>query len=118
MTRFILSAFVVGAGIVLAVPALAQSPRGDAARGKQIFMTDGCYECHGTRGAGGGFTGPRLAPNPPSFAAVKAQLRHPARRMPPYTAKVISDAQIADIYAYLKSIPAGRPASQIPLLNQ
>jgi mono/diheme cytochrome c family protein len=37
--------------------------------------------------------------------------------MPVYTAAVISDAQIADIVAYLQSIPRGQPAQDIPLLN-
>ena len=31
--------------------------------------------------------------------------------MPVYTAAVISDAQIADIVAYLQSIPRGKPAA-------
>jgi len=108
---------VVLCGLVFALPAPAQ-PQTDMARGKQLYMNDGCYACHGTRGAGGGIAGPRLAPNPPPLEAVKAQLRHPASRMPPYSAQVLSDGQIADIYAYLKSIPAGKSASQIPLLQQ
>ncbi len=118
MSRFMLSACLIGACFLLSVPALAQSSSGDATKGEQIFMTHGCYECHGTQGAGGGIAGPRIAPSPPSLAIVTAQLRHPARRMPPYSAKVISDTQIADIYAYLKSIAPGRQASEIPLLNQ
>jgi hypothetical protein len=36
--------------------------------------------------------------------------------MPPYTSKVVSDAELADIYAYLQSIPTPPPASSIPLL--
>jgi hypothetical protein len=37
--------------------------------------------------------------------------------MPPYTAKVASDQDLADIYAYLKSFPTPPPAKDIPLLN-
>jgi len=37
--------------------------------------------------------------------------------MPPYTTKVLSDAQLEDIYAFLKSIPAARPLKDIPLLD-
>jgi mono/diheme cytochrome c family protein len=80
-------------------------------------MKDKCYTCHGTRGAGGGIAGPKLAPDPLPLEAIEVQLRQPASRMPPYSPEVISDAQIADIYAYLKSIPAGKPASQISLLK-
>ena len=38
--------------------------------------------------------------------------------MPAYTDKVVSDQEVADIYAYLKSLPAPRPVKDIPLLNQ
>ena len=40
------------------------------------------------------------------------------RRMPPYTEKVLTDAQLADLFAYVKSMPASPPADQIPLLNR
>lgn len=93
------------------------APAGSADKGKQLFLRDGCYACHGTRGAGGGIAGPQLAPNPPPFAAMLLQLRSPAYRMPLYNRKVLSDPEAADIYAYLKSIPAGRAASRIKLLN-
>jgi mono/diheme cytochrome c family protein len=36
--------------------------------------------------------------------------------MPPFTEKVISDAQLSDIRAYLASVP--EPAREIPLLQQ
>jgi mono/diheme cytochrome c family protein len=116
MVRFMPGVGVVLCGLAIAFGALAQSPP-DAARGKQLFMNDGCYECHGTQGAGGGIAGPPLAPDVFPLEAIKIQLRRPASRMPPYSQDVLSDAQIADIYAYLKSIPAGKPASRIPLLQ-
>ena len=37
--------------------------------------------------------------------------------MPPYEPKILSDKQAADIYAYLKSVPDGKPVAEIPLLN-
>jgi mono/diheme cytochrome c family protein len=83
-----------------------------------MFLTDGCYQCHGTTGAGGGIAGPRLAPNPLPFEGVKAKLRTASGRMPVYSAAVITDAQIVDIVAYLQSIPSGQPAKDIPLLNR
>jgi mono/diheme cytochrome c family protein len=83
-----------------------------------MFLADGCYQCHGTTGAGGGIAGPRLAPNPLPFEGVKAKLRTASGRMPVYSAAVITDAQIADIVAYLQSIPSGQPAKDIPLLNR
>ena len=116
MNRFIPSTVVVLCGLTLATAAFAE-PQGNAARGKELFMKDKCYTCHGTRGAGGGIAGPQLAPNVLPLEAIKIQLRQPASRMPPYSQEVVSDGQIADIYAYLKSIPAGKPASEIPLLK-
>jgi mono/diheme cytochrome c family protein len=98
--------------------AAAAEQTGDAANGKRLFMTVGCYECHGTTGASGGFAGPKLAPNPLPFAAVKAKLRTLSGRMPVFSEAVLKDAQIADIYVYLQSIPSGRSAREIELLNR
>jgi mono/diheme cytochrome c family protein len=87
-------------------PALAQvPPPGDAANGKRVYMADGCYQCHGTVGQGSRPTGPHLAPNPVPYEGFVAQLRHPANTMPPYTSVVLSEQEVADIYAYLISIP-------------
>jgi mono/diheme cytochrome c family protein len=36
--------------------------------------------------------------------------------MPPFSTKFISDSELADIYAYLTSIPA--PPKNVPLLEQ
>jgi hypothetical protein len=38
--------------------------------------------------------------------------------MPPFTAKVVSDAELIDVHAYLSSRPAPPPLKDIPLLNQ
>jgi mono/diheme cytochrome c family protein len=116
--RHLASALGLMFGSFALISAAAAPAPGDAANGKRLFMGDRCYACHGTQGAGGGIAGPRLAPNPLPFQGFLMQLRHPANRMPPYRGKVLSDAEAADIYAYLKSIPRGRPAGQIPLLNR
>jgi len=92
-------------------------PAGNAENGKKLFTSVGCYECHDREGQGGAGTGPRLAPNPLPFSAFIHQLRQPASQMPPYTEKVSSDAQIADIYAFLQSVPKPPAASSIPLLQ-
>lgn len=97
-------------------PPQAAAPAGNAANGKMAFMRAGCFECHDTQGQGGQGTGPRLAPNPIAYSAFTHQCRQPVNQMPPYTSKVVSDAELADIYAYLQSVPAPPPASSIPLL--
>jgi mono/diheme cytochrome c family protein len=91
---------------------------GDPVNGKRIFFADGCVYCHGTTGAGGGPAGPRLAPNPLSLEGVTAKVRTPSGRMPVYSPAVLRDGEIADIVAYLESIPKGTDAKDIPLLNR
>jgi mono/diheme cytochrome c family protein len=37
--------------------------------------------------------------------------------MPPFSKDILSDEDLADIYAYLQAIPKGLDPSSIPLLN-
>jgi mono/diheme cytochrome c family protein len=84
-------------------PSDAQS--GNAENGKRLFTKYGCYECHGREGQGSSMTGPRLAPNPIPFEVLVSYVRKPTREMPPYTDKVVSDQDLAHIYAFLQSRP-------------
>jgi mono/diheme cytochrome c family protein len=93
------------------------SATANAENGKRLYTSAGCYECHSREGQGGAGTGPRLAPNPLAFAAFARQLRQPSNQMPPYTSKVLSDAQLSDIYAFLRSIPQPPDIASIPLLQ-
>ena len=95
--------------------AKADKPAGNVQNGAKLFAADGCYECHGRAAQGG--VGPRLGPHPLPLAAIIAYIRQPTAEMPPYTAKVISDAEIADIYAFLQSIPDPPKPDSIPLLK-
>jgi hypothetical protein len=47
-----------------------------------------------------------------------AFLRDAPNDMPAYTANVLSDGDATDIYAFLQSLPGGKPAKDFPLLNQ
>jgi mono/diheme cytochrome c family protein len=85
------------------IAAAADDPA--VARGKTLFARVGCYECHGYA-AQGGAAGPHIAAIAWPYAAFAAYVRHPAREMPPFTAKVLSDADLAAIYAYVRSLPA------------
>ena len=94
-------------------PALAA----DAARGKEIYMKAGCYQCHGTIGQGAN-TGPRLAPQPLPLESLIAFVRSAATTaMPAYSANMVSDAEMADIHAYLASIGPPPQRKDVPLLN-
>ena len=97
-------------------PAGDAAPTGNAENGKRLYVRNGCYQCHGYDGHGG--AGAKLAPRPIPVAALIAYVRRPAGSMPIYTDKVMSDAELTDVWAYLKTIPDGRPAKEIPLLNQ
>jgi mono/diheme cytochrome c family protein len=88
-------------------------PKVDA--GAALYKKNGCYECH-VNDAQGGPQGPRLGPNPIPFARFQAYVRNPSGDMPPFTAKVISDQDLASIYAFIQSRPAPPPVRDIPLL--
>jgi mono/diheme cytochrome c family protein len=109
--------FLIGA--VLGVASFAQeAPQGDSAKGKEIWNKYTCYGCHGFSGQNG--PGMRLVPMRMTVANLTNMIRNPSQpnRMPPYSAKVLSDAQIVDIWAYLKTLPDAPAAKDIPLLQQ
>jgi mono/diheme cytochrome c family protein len=95
------------------------SPAGNAENGKKIFTKVGCYECHGREGQGAAqASGPRIGPSQRFIRPFIRYVRQPTGQMPPYTSAVISDQELADIYAYLQSRPMATPSKDIPLLNQ
>jgi mono/diheme cytochrome c family protein len=102
------------AAAIACVPAVAQEG-GNAENGKRLFTEDGCYQCHGYQGQGGG-AGPRIAPRPVTSGI--QYIRKPTGVMPPYTVKALPDKDLADIRAYLGTIKAPPPVKSIPLLNQ
>jgi mono/diheme cytochrome c family protein len=97
----------------------AAPPAGNSETGKKLFTKDGCYECHGREGQGAAQgAGPRIGPPQLSFEAFTKYVHQPTGQMPPYISKVISDQELADIFAYLQSRPKATPSKDIPLLNQ
>jgi mono/diheme cytochrome c family protein len=115
------SAVAVAAAQQQAQPQAPAAPAGNAERGKTSYMSAGCYTCHGTVGQGG--AGARLAPKPRAQAGFMAYVRSGRRGwsvaggMPAYPPGMLSDAALADIYAYLASIPAPPSPAEIPLLK-
>jgi len=88
-------------------------------RGRQLYMTAGCWACHGYTGRGGigPMSGPDLAGNPMPLDGFTTIVRHPVRLMPPFTDRVLSDTQVADIHQFLTDQPKSRRADDIPLLS-
>ena len=117
---FLLAAVAVPSGVGAGASS-AQDPaalEGDAERGAALFEDYTCYGCHGYTGETG--RGPRL--NPPRLRQAQfiAYLRNPPnpRQMPPYRQAEVSDRKLADIYAFLESLPSASPdAEDIPVLR-
>jgi ubiquinol-cytochrome c reductase cytochrome c subunit len=106
--------------VVLAAAALAlmsgELSAQDAGHGRQVFVQKGCWQCHGFEGQGAS-TGPKLGPDPLPFDAMRDFVRTTNGPMPPYSAQLLSDSELADIHAYLASRPPPKDHKTIPLLS-
>ena len=111
LTRVVMLIALCGGMLAVPLPAASQSavPSGNADAGRQLMVRKGCFQCHGREGQGAPITGPRIGPNPLALAAFVRAVRTPRAQMPPYTEKIVSDAELADIRVFLDSRP--RPAS-------
>lgn len=99
--------------------ARATAAPGDAASGKRAFQDYVCYYCHGSEGQGSAANvGPRIATTPRSLDSFVRYVRRPAGRMSAYPDAVVSDAVLADIYAFLKAIPPPKKAADLPGLQK
>jgi mono/diheme cytochrome c family protein len=118
MNRFFSRAWILCASAIFTAALLpAQEAAGNAAAGKDIFLKNTCYGCHGFSGQNG--PGARLVPMRMTQSGFINYVRNPrTRQMPSYSAKVLSDGQLGDVYAYIKTLPPSRAAKDIPELNQ
>jgi mono/diheme cytochrome c family protein len=91
------------------------APAGRVDVGAAIYRKVGCFLCHVNEGQGGA-NGPKLGPDPVPFARFSQYTRKPTGDMPPYTEKVLSAQDMADIYAFLRARPRPPAVSAIPLL--
>jgi cytochrome c553 len=125
-----------GAALMLVLAAnstaLAQTPSGDAASGKTLYLAHQCWACHGYNGE----TGTRLLREDGTFIprlltvnGFIAFIRAPRPDQPPptgsltsmpsYGAASLPNQQAADLFAYIKTFKPTQPAlKDIPLLNQ
>ena len=95
------------------------APPGDAANGKRLYLTDGCFTCHGRSGQGGAYNSPApiLAKTALPFDGFKGQIRNPVNDMPAFSDALLSDKDIADIFAFVQSLPGRGSAKDIAILN-
>ena len=106
--------------VVMALPAMASAQsaaNGNAEAGKRVFMKQNCYYCHGTTGQGGR-DGARLTQTALNLQGLIRYVRKPTGGMPAFTEKILTDQELTDIFAYLKSLPAAKAPKDIPLLEQ
>ena len=121
MNRYVFS-WMLLATFIATLPALAQTPAapagtGSAEEGKKLFVTYLCWSCHGSSGRAGG-AAPAITPSTRSAEDLIKYVRKPRGAMPPYTSKSISDRELTDIAAYLRTIAKDPDLKTIPLLNQ
>jgi len=95
--------------------AQAAAPAGKVENGGVLYKKVGCYQCHSNQ-AQGGLSGPRIGPNLVPYARFSQYTRHPAGEMPPYTTKVLSDQDLADIYAWVNARPKPPAVDTLPQL--
>jgi len=97
-------------------PALRAQSTGSVENGKKLYDKVGCWQCHGYAGQGGA-AGAVLAATKLSAQGVIRYVRRPAATMPAFTEKVISDQELTDVYAYIKSVSTTKSVDQIPSLK-
>jgi mono/diheme cytochrome c family protein len=120
MTRLLpVTIFVAAISVVRIATAQAPAavPEGNRESGKRLYEKNTCYFCHGTAGQGG-VDGARVAVVSRNLQSFTRYVRQPTGRMPAFTEKILSDKELADIFAYVRSLPAAKPVRDIPLLDQ
>ena len=108
-------ALVVAACVLGSGAAQAASPE----NGRKAFVKNGCWQCHGFEGQGSAVTsnGAVLSNTELPFEAFEAFVRSTNRAMPPYREAILPSSDLADIYAFLQSVPKPKDVSSIPLLK-
>jgi ubiquinol-cytochrome c reductase cytochrome c subunit len=103
----------IAAGLVFGAGSVSSASE----KGKQLFVKNGCWQCHGFVGQGG-VAGPALAPEVMPLEAMVNFVRNSNRSMPPYTEAILPNADLTEIHAYLVSLPKPADPKTVPLLNQ
>lgn len=112
--RLILAAAVAALAFPNALAA-QDAPSGDRVAGKRVYLANGCQNCHGSVGQGGG-PGPIVADTGLPYEAYAGQMRTPQNIMPAYDAALMSEQDLADVYAYLRALPGPRATADMPAI--
>jgi mono/diheme cytochrome c family protein len=130
MKRFQIFALVLVAGLVGIggvagqTPSPAQpgapatsDPAGNTEDGRKLYVSYGCYQCHGREGQGSTATGPRLAGRLLPLAGFSRYVRNPPGEMPPYRTAVLSESDLEHMYEFLRTRPEPPPVESLPQLR-
>lgn len=85
-----------------------------ADEGRELYMANQCWQCHGTEGQGGAAV--RIAPTVYPFEAFAQFVRH-SNLMPAYSPNVLSDEQLRQIFEYVRTMPEPPALEDIPELS-
>ena len=116
-TLAFITVLLAGAAALAQQPTPPASSTGSAENGKKLFLRDGCWECHGYAGQGGR-DGARLAETALTTAQFTRYIRRPSGAMPAYIEKVVSDAEAAALWAYVRTLTGPKTAKEVPLLTE
>lgn len=122
----ILAALVLsGAGLRALAQAPAATAAGNAIAGRQLYFDHACYSCHGYTGetgvralVGSGFLLNEAAFR--TFLRLRADQNPtlPSTAMPNYPEESLSDAEVSDLFAYVRTFTShAPPLEDIPTLN-
>ena len=103
LVKGITVAFLVAFGIA-GIGVRFSVAQGDAQAGKALWEDGRCQRCHGEQGEGG--FGPDLASRQLTLAQFRQAVRKPWGVMLAFTEGQLSDQEVANIYTYLKGLPA------------
>ena len=101
---------VIGTGAI-STPTFPATPafklKGDSTKGKAVFASAGCGNCHTLAAAkASGTIGPNLDSLEPDYRAVTAQVTNGGAQMPAFKSQ-LSAQQIADVAAYVVTSTGG-----------
>ncbi len=116
MHRKTLPGFVSALLASLFFAGAAQAADAAAEDGAAVYSRSGCWGCHAYLGQGGR-DGPQIAHTALSYEAFSTFVRNSTGDMPPFTARIVPDADLEKIYAYLQSIPEPPAPETLPLLQ-
>ncbi len=108
-----LAGSIIGLVMTVSAGAVAQETTAAPDSKRVAYVEHACYQCHGYEGQGGGFGGPRIAPDPLPFDTFAEVVRRPYGVMPAYSTNGLSGEDLKLIYDYVASIPEPPGAEEI-----